>query len=133
MRRFLIQIISGILGIWLATKFVTGVRFTGSIFLIPGTKEEISQFFGTLVFIGIFLGFLNFFIKPILKIITLPLRIITFNLFTLVISMGLIWLVDVLFPELVIKGILPLFWIAIILWLLNLILAKLFIKKSRSR
>lgn len=104
------QIIAAILGIFLATKFIPGVEFFGSV--------EI------LLLAGGILGLVNFFIKPILKAISLPLRILSFGLFSLVINMVLVWLVvDVLFPEtLEIKGLIPLFWTTVIVWALNLTL-----------
>lgn len=130
MKRLILQIIAGILGILLAVKFVPGVEFRGPIFVIPGPGVELSRVLGTLVFVGAFLGFLNFFVKPILDKIALPLRIITFNLFSLVISMGLIWVVDIFFEELIIQGLLPLFWITLILWGLNLVLSQFITKRS---
>lgn len=130
MKRLILQIIAGILGILLAVKFVPSVEFRGPIFVIPGPGVELSQVLGTLVFVGAFLGFLNFFVKPILDKIALPLRIITFNLFSLVISMGLIWMVDIFFEELIIQGLLPLFWITLILWGLNLVLSQFITKRS---
>ena len=120
LQRLIIQIIIGILGLWLAVKFVPGVIFVGPLFLIPKTTAEISNLLKTLVFVGALLGFLNFFVKPILNTIAFPLRIITLNLFSLVIAMVLVWLVDVFSPELIIKGIKPLFWVTLILWGLNL-------------
>jgi len=122
MERLFWQIIAGILGIFLATKFVPGV----SLEIIPGQ----SQFFGieftapwqVLVLVGGVLGLVNFFIKPILKIITLPLRILTFGLFSLVINMLMVWMVDILFPELTIPGLIPLFWTTIIVWVLCFLL-----------
>ncbi len=119
-----LQIVSGILGLWLAVKFVPGVDFEGSFFIFPKQLTDFSEFLKTLVFVGALLGFLNFFVKPILKKITLPLRIITFNLFTLVIMMALVWAVDIFSPELIIKGLKPLFFTTIIVWGINLILSK---------
>ncbi len=116
--RLVTQIIVGILGLWLAVRYVPGVYFTGPIFPKIGLGWD--YFFKTLVFAGGLLGFLNFFVKPILDAITLPLRIITLNLFSLVIAMALIWLIDVFSPELVIKGIVPLFWTTLIIWGLSL-------------
>jgi len=108
----ILQIITGVLGIWLAQKFVPGVEFTGSI--------------QTLFLIGTILGLINFFIKPILKAITSPLRVLTFGLFGLVINMGLVWIAaDVLFPKnLEIHGILPLFWTTLIIWGLGFFLPR---------
>ena len=105
-----LQIVAGILGIWLAQKYVSGVEFIGN--------------WQTLVLAGAILGLLNFFIKPILKVITLPLRILTFGLFGLVINMLMVWLVDVIFPELIIPGLIPLFWTSLIVWGISFILIK---------
>jgi len=105
MTNLIFQVIGGILSFWLAVKFVPRVEFVGEI--------------KYLIMAGAFLGLINFFIKPILKIITLPLRILTFGLFGLVINMGLIWFVDIIFPELIIPGIVPLFWTTLIIWLVG--------------
>ena len=107
--KLLFHIVSGTLGIFLAAKLIPGVEFTGST--------------QTLLIAGSILGLVNFFIKPILEIISLPLRLITLGLFSLVINMVLVWLVvDVLFPgALEIRGIIPLFWTTMIVWILNLI------------
>jgi len=99
------QIIAGIAGLWLAQKFVPGVEFSGTI------KD--------LLMAGAVLGLLNFFVKPILKLITLPLRILTLGLFSLIINLFLVIAVDILFVELTIQGIVPLFLTTAILWLVS--------------
>ncbi len=106
----LFQIIAGILGIFLAERFVPGVVFTGD--------------WKALAIAGGILGLLNFFLKPILKIITLPLKILTFGLFGIVVNMLIIWIVDIIFPELVIPGIIPLFLVSLIVWILSFALTK---------
>ena len=115
MWRLFLQIVAGIVGIWLAAICVPGVEFTGD--------------WQVLVSAGLILGFINFFIKPILKVITLPLRIITFGLFGLVINILMIWIVSLLFPELVlpeqiIQKIVSLFLTSLIVWGINFILIK---------
>jgi len=122
MTKLFLQIIAGILGIFLATKFVPGV----SLEIIPGQSSlfgiEFTAAWQILVLVGGVLGLINFFIKPVLKIITLPLRLLTFGLFSLVINMLMVWVVDILFLELVISGIQPLFWTTVIIWLISLLL-----------
>ena len=110
------QIIAGIASLWLATKFVSGVEFIGEI-----------QY---LLIAGCALGLINFFIKPLLKIITLPLRILTFGLFSLVINMAVVWIIDIFFPELIIQGIIPLFWTTLIIWGVSLFLG-LYVPKRK--
>lgn len=115
-RGLLLQIIAGILGLFLAIQFVSGVEFEGEIQI--------------LFLAGIILGLLNFFLKPILKFITLPLWFLTFGLFSLVINIGMILLVDIIFPELKIEGLLPLF-LTTLLVLGTSILVSIFFPKFR--
>ena len=106
-RKLILQIIAGIVAIWLAKEFVPGIEFTG--------------FLKDLLLAGFLLGLINAFIKPILNLITLPLRIITLGLFGLLINMGIVWVIDIFFINLNFVGLLPLFWTAILAWALSLI------------
>jgi putative membrane protein len=115
MRKLTLQIVSGILGLWLAYQFIPGVYV--------GTWK-------TLLLAGLFLGLINVFIKPILKFVTTPLRILTFGLFGLTMNMGIIWLVAYFFKELDVEGIITLFWTAVLLWGLSTLLHLLFPKKK---
>ena len=108
MVKLIFQIAGGIFSLWLADKFVTGVDFVGGI-----------QY---LFFAGGLLGAVNFFIKPVLKTITLPLRILTLGLLGIIINLAIIWFIDIVFPELIIQGIIPLFWTTIIAWLVSFFL-----------
>ena len=77
MGSLLIKIIAGILGLWLAVRFVPDVEFTGTL--------------QSLAIAGAALGIINALIKPLLRMITLPLRIITLGLFGLVINLAIVW------------------------------------------
>jgi putative membrane protein len=122
--------ISAGLGLWLATLFVAGVL----VHVYPD-----SQFFGfTLtsnwqffILFGVILGLLNYFVKPILNTIALPLRIITLGLFSFVINMALIWIVDVMFRELSVPFFYSLFWTTLIIWGLNLLLSHSILRKEK--
>ena len=103
-----LQIIAGIVGIWLASHYVEGVQFTGPL--------------KTFLVAGVILGLINSILKPIVSLITLPLKILTLGIFALVVNMAMVWIVDLLIPELDIKGIIPLFWATIVIWALSMIL-----------
>lgn len=111
LKKLFLQIFVGILGLWLADYFVSGVEFAGPL--------------QTLFLTGAVLGLINYFIKPILKLVALPLQLLTLGFFSLVINVGIIWTLDILFAELTIKGITPLFWTTIIIWGLNLFIGRL--------
>jgi putative membrane protein len=110
MIKLIFQLIAAITSLWLADKYVPGVELAGGI--------------QTLVLVGIVLGLINFFVKPLLKAITFPLRILTLGLFSLILNMAIIWVVDVLFAELNISGLLPLFLTSVIFFVLNFLLVR---------
>ena len=110
MNRLILHIIAGIISFWIAITIVPNVEIN----IIPGVSGifgiQFTAFWQILILIGSVLGLINFFIKPILNAITLPL------------NMAIIWIVDVLFPELLIVGLIPLFWTAVIAWLTSFVL-----------
>lgn len=122
MERLLWYFIAGILAIFLAARFIPGV----SLEVIPGQSIyfgiEFDQQWKLLLLVGGILGLINFFIKPILDKITIPLKILTLGLFSLILNMALIWLLEILFQEFEISGIIPLFFTTIIVWLVNFFL-----------
>lgn len=108
MKSFLAHVVAGILGIWLATG-IPGVSFTGEI--------------SSLALAGFTLGVINFAVKPILNILTLPLRIVTFGIFSLFLNMVIIWGIDVLILGRIFT-LFPLFLTTVIIWIVNIVLVK---------
>jgi len=106
--RFIIQIFSNALAIFLAAYLIPGIVFAGDIL--------------TLFIAGLVLGLINFFIRPILKIISAPLIILSLGLFTIVINMFLLWVLEYLVPELAITGFWSYFWGVLIISLVNIFL-----------
>jgi len=120
MKRLLSQIVAAILGLWLATLFIQGIIIraypTSNFFGFPLTAQ-----WEIILVLGIVLGLLNYFLRPLLKTLFLPLEIVTLGLFTIVINMILIWILDQMFDEFYVPLFLPLLYIALIIWGLNLI------------
>jgi len=120
--KLILKILAAILGIFLATKFVPGV----SLKIVPGKSIyfgiELTQGWQILILVGTVLGLINLFIKPILNLISLPLKILTLGFFSLILNMGIIWFLDVFFAELQILGLKALFFTTLIIWIMNLIL-----------
>lgn len=63
--------------------FISGLVLMITAYLVPGF--EISSFFDALLAVLI-LGFMNFLIRPIIVMLTLPLNILTIGLFSFVIN-----------------------------------------------
>ncbi len=108
MTRLAYHVLAGILGFWLATG-LPEVEFTKGI--------------QSLALAGFVLGVINFAVKPILDFITIPLKIITFGLFSIFLNMAIVWTVDVLILGKIFT-LWTLFLATIILSILNLILIK---------
>jgi len=130
MAKLLSQIIAGILGLWLAVMFVPGIKLSvfadSNFFGIP-----LSARWQILLALGIILGLLNFFIKPILKALALPLEIITLGLFSIVINMAILWFLDLMFYELDIPWMHPLIYTTLIVWALGIIIPKILIRNKK--
>ncbi len=116
MRGLILQIIIAIISLLIGIRYI----LKGEI-IIQGWKN--------LLLIGGIWGILNFFLKPILKFISWPLRVVTFGLFTIIINMLLLWIVETIFPQLIFPGdlfskIKTMFLIALTFEILNFILTK---------
>ncbi len=77
--RFLLKLLVSSLAVFFGAWILPGVYLNG---------------FPTAILVALILGFLNAFLKPILVILTIPITLITFGLFLLVINAGIILLVD---------------------------------------
>ncbi len=85
----------------------------------------ISDSWQTLITIGIALGVMNTFIRPILKFISFPINLLTLGLFYIVINAGLIYALDLYFNSLYISSIIGLLITALIVIILDNITKKI--------
>jgi putative membrane protein len=112
---FLTRLIVNALALWVATRLVTGVTFAGGW----------AAFFGvTLVF-----GVVNAFIRPLLKILTFPIIIVTLGIFALVINGLMLMLTSSLSAALGlgfhVSGFWPAFWGALVVSIVSTLLSML--------
>lgn len=119
MGKLIRQIFTGILGFFLAKEIVPGVTLA----IIPGESNllgiNLTEFWQILVIAGTAFGLINFFLKPVLKAITFPLKVITFGLFSFVLNVLIVFGIDLLFPELKIEGLIALLLTTLILLILS--------------
>lgn len=88
----ILSLVAGIGGLWLATHFIPGVSFEGS--------------WQTFLMVAGALGVILIVIKPILGFLSFIVRIIVLG----AVLFGVIWGLDIVFPELNILGLVPLAW-----------------------
>ncbi len=74
---------------------------------------------------AIVLGFVNAVVRPLMVLLTLPLTIITFGLFLLVVNALMLRLVAILVPGIRVQGFGPAFVGSLVLTLLNLVVTLL--------
>ncbi len=117
MLRLIVRILGNALAIYLAAYFVPGVSLTDS--------------WKILLLAGFILALFNIILKPIIKLISTPLIILTLGLFSLVINMGLLWLLTQFLPDIKITGFWAYVWSTLIITLINWIIAGLTRKKAK--
>jgi len=118
MLRFIVRILGNSLAISLAAFFVPNFSFPRDWKL--------------LLLAGLILAVFNAVLKPLLKLISAPLMILSLGLFSLVINAGLLWLLSLFLPQLQIHGFWAYFWGTIIVSLVNWIVSALTKKKTKT-
>jgi putative membrane protein len=87
--RFVVRVIFGALGLWIASKLVAGIYVHDTTALILA---------------ALLLGVVNAFVRPVIVILTLPLTIITLGLFLLIVNAAMIGLVSMIIPGFSVHG-----------------------------
>ncbi|MFG2756618.1 phage holin family protein [Streptomyces wuyuanensis] len=121
MKNFLVKTIANAGALAVAIWLVQDITLTGD----NTAKKTV-----TLIIVALLFGLVNFLVKPIVKLLTLPLFILTLGLITLVVNALMLlltsWLADVLDLNFHVEG----FWtavlggliISIVSWALNVVL-----------
>ncbi len=112
MRTLLIRIITNALGLYVATYLISGISYRGG--------------WHTLLLAGAILGVVNFFIKPFLTLLSLPLILVTFGAFFFVINALLLLLVAALLPAFSIQTFGAALLAVLVLFIINTIVSWVF-------
>ena len=95
-----------------AALFVAGYFVKG--FDLNATVESI-------FFLAVILTLLNLLLKPLLKLILGPIIVLTLGFGLILVNMVLLYILDIISPDLTIGGILPLLYSSIIIGLVNFV------------
>ena len=76
--RFLVRLLINACALWVATQLVRGVTFNGDVLPFLG--------------VALIFGVINATIRPVFKILTFPLIIVTLGIFALVVNGLMLWL-----------------------------------------
>ena len=105
MARLIAHWVLSALCILLVARFVPGIVVRG---------------FGTALLAAVIIGFVNGTIGLLLKILTFPLIVVTFGIFSIIINALMLIFASLFVPGFYVQGFAPAFWGAIILSLLNI-------------
>lgn len=121
MKNFVVKTIANAGALAVAVWLIDKITLTG---------DSTAKKFGTLLIVALIFGLVNFVVKPIVKLFSLPLLILTLGLFTLIVNALMLlltsWLADKVDLSFHVDG----FWtavlggliISIVSWALNVVL-----------
>lgn len=92
MLRFLLKVLIGSAGLWLAARLIPGVSY---------------DTWTTLIIAALALGVVNAIVRPVVTLLTLPLTLVTLGLFLLVVNAAMIGLVAWFMEGFRVSGLVP--------------------------
>jgi putative membrane protein len=99
MAGLLIRFLFGVAGLWLAAQVVPGIAYDSLSSLLAA---------------ALLLGIINAVLRPVLVILTLPITLVTFGLFLLVINAGTLKLTSIFLHGFHVHGFWSAFWGALV-------------------
>ena len=118
--QFLVRLVINAVALWVASHFVTGIAFQSSV--------------SSLLIVALVFGVLNASVRPLLKLLTFPLLIVTLGLFTFVINAVMLlitgWISNRLNLGLHVAGFWPAFWGGLVISMVNVVMS-LFVRSPR--
>lgn len=102
--------VTNALGLLLVAQIVHGIRIEG---------------FGAALVAAAILGIANALIRPVLRLLTLPLNVLTLGLFTFVLNALILLMVDAVTPGFKVLGFWAAFWGSILLSIISAVLTSL--------
>jgi putative membrane protein len=111
----LMSLLRRILLSWLADAIVLAVA--------AGLLTEVTvRNAGDLIVAALLFGILNTFLKPLVRLITLPLAVITLGVAWFFVSMLMLWITQAIVSGFAIHGFWTLVWTTIIVWAVDIVI-----------
>lgn len=90
MKRLITTIIINALAFYLVARYVPGISYQGGLL--------------GLIAITVVFGLINLLVKPIINLLSLPIKVLTLGLFSLVINGGMLYLTSLIIENFYIEG-----------------------------
>ena len=116
MRRLILGTAGNAFALWAAARIVGNV--------------DLSRSWWTVILAALVLTLLNWYVKPAIKLLALPLVIVTLGIALFFISMLMLWLTSAVVSGFDIDGFCPLVKATIIVWIVNIVVEAIFDTKG---
>lgn len=121
MLSLIIRLLVNAVALWVATLIVSGVEIEQA-----STQEQVL----TLLVVALIFALVNIVVRPVVKLLSLPLYVLTLGLFTFIVNALMLWLTSWVAGLLNVPFTVDGFWAAVlgglvvsfVSWLLNLLL-----------
>ncbi len=96
MGKFIVRVLINGVALWIASWLLPGLAISGVA--AGGLTARLTQGNATadtvlaVLFIGLIFGVVNALVKPIVKLLSLPVTFLTLGLFTIIINAAMLWL-----------------------------------------
>ena len=122
MTKFILRWVINAIAIFLAIKFVPGIHLSSLV---------------SIIWLALIFGLVNAFLRPLLKLLTCPLIILTLGLFTLLINAFLFWLTGQIGQAfgiaLTFDGFWPIFWGALVISIVSIVMSLILKDELKGR
>ena len=81
---------------------------------------------------GLILGLVNTLIRPIIKVLAMPINILTLGLFNIIINAGMLWVVDYFVDNFRIFGFWGYFWSSLLISIITVSLTRLLLYEKKT-
>ena len=133
---FIVRIAANALALWLAASFVDGFglgrmdfNWVGNVSSAAAAPPQDAQFWISLGVVALVFTLVNMLVRPVVKLLSLPLIILTLGLFLLVVNALMVmltgWISTELDLGLYVSGFWPALWAGVVIALVNWVMGLL--------
>jgi putative membrane protein len=120
LRRLVYLWLCNIVALWAAESLISGIHFSGN--------------FGTIVIAALVFGLVNLVIKPIVKLLALPIIILTLGIALFFVNILMLYITDWILSDFKMDDFWAAVWATIVIWAVNWLLEIVFdIDDRKSR
>ena len=89
---FLLRVLVNALAIWVAAWILPGMGIVADPSVVSAVGGETAASVLAFLFVGLVFGVVNAIVRPVLRILSLPITCLTLGLFAVVVNAAMLWL-----------------------------------------